>query len=63
MSGWDNIQRAVGAADASLLGDEVLRLGAEERREAAHTRFHAAMDIWGSWPLLADQSEMISSGT
>ncbi|GAA3598521.1 hypothetical protein GCM10022419_097540 [Nonomuraea rosea] len=56
MSGWENIQRAVGAADASLVADEVLRLGAEERREvarrlrpyireareAAHTRFHEA---------------------
>ncbi|SEG16685.1 hypothetical protein SAMN05444920_10269 [Nonomuraea solani] len=56
MSGWARIQRAVGAADASLMADEVLRLGAEERREvarrlrpyireareAAHTRFEEA---------------------
>ncbi|MEV4577643.1 DUF6493 family protein [Nonomuraea jabiensis] len=56
MSGWEDIQRAVGTADASLVADEVLRLGAEERREvarrlrpyirearqAAHARFDAA---------------------
>ncbi|MFG6194438.1 DUF6493 family protein [Nonomuraea sp. JJY05] len=57
MSGWDDVQRAVGSADASLVADEVLRLGAEARREvarrlrpyisearqAAHERFHAAV--------------------
>ncbi|MFI9837338.1 DUF6493 family protein [Nonomuraea sp. NPDC051941] len=56
MSGWEDIQRAVGTADASVVADEVLRLGADERREvarrmrpyirearqAAHARFDAA---------------------
>ncbi|MEU6785406.1 hypothetical protein ABZ912_39980 [Nonomuraea angiospora] len=56
MSAWEDLQRAVGTADASVVAGEVLRLGAEERREvarrlrpyigearqAAHARFDAA---------------------